>query len=1035
MQSKLAGTRPASALRRRGTGVLAATVALALAGGIAAAPAAATTTDTEFDWATCLFTGDCYIVDDNYWEDDTEAPALVEPMLAANETLWHLASFTNVPVFSPTDSIRGLEGITMTGDEAFDFAFTGGNSGNPQNGHFVSGGGRRLTATLPDFGPDTTFRVEVDFASHDGAQARTIALEGNATPVELTSANNQDWLTISDTFAGGTEFSVWTQTSIRIRNIRVIMINGDDDGGTTDPGDGGELPPNIIGVWPENPTYSFDVSEAPSAGGFGAGPVSAIPGVVSNEADDALIPGLEWLTGGGNFRVHTHSNQQWIDPNGTGRNLTTNVELSGPIKVEIVARSNVTGGTALLPLSFGNQTVMLEVSGTTATITHEFLQGEGTLSINPWSWGANEATDPVGRLAIQSIRIFEGELGEAEVPDVVAPDLTDFDVTVALPNGDAAVSTPEQFPTVADEQVAWDNDFARSVITPGATQWLINRESRDLDASLGRAFQHEGLLWVPLAAASHALGGVEFLVSDDVETVGSAATVVVTAEANSMESRVYGIHVVDEAIGFDTVFVPLELISEQLFVGHLATDSVSNSLSAASDALVVTLGATIPGASISRGGINNQPAAWYGSENAMTIAANLIAAQRWDGGWPRGIGQSGGEGQPWVSPAIADWTQAQIDEMIASRNAGNPDAPNPADRDRAGVSYLGRGITTHETRFMLTMYEATGIERFRDAALAGLDAILGAQYQAGDVVVLGRAGQTLDSDSSIPPFVLEEDVIAIVDAGRGGWPYYITEREMHRGGVSFQDDAHLEAMNFMLDIANGEFPHLDAARTTAGRAAFVAALEVVLRLQVRSTAFEDGVERPTAWAHHFNPETGLPMWGREFEPPAIVGGEETRDMFRYLVDLDLDVVRGFGGDALVADLVAGIHAAAYWIDLVEITGFQFANHALIPNPAASGLWARFYSIDEFQPMFADRRTPRAIPADDPFGVWDMQLALAENPPAGVMRNVYRSTVDESVVDPTRFYIDGEAFTLNPEFGEFDIMRTYASQSFERRSGY
>ncbi|MCL1800968.1 MAG: pectate lyase, partial [Promicromonosporaceae bacterium] len=381
-------------------------------------------------------------------------------------------------------------------------------------------------------------------------------------------------------------------------------------------------------------------------------------------------------------------------------------------------------------------------------------------------------------------------------------------------------------------------------------------------------------------------------------------------------------------------------------------------------------------------------------------------------------------------------TSAGITEMSASRNVGNPDSPNPDDREHPSVGYMGRGITSHEIRFMLQMYEATGIQRFLDSAELGLEALWDAQYEAGDIVVLAEEGQTLESDTSEPKFVVQEDLIAVVDQGAGGWPYYISEQEMHRGAVSFNDDGYNYAIELMLDIAEGEFPDLPAAYIERARQSFVAALEAIIRLQIRSDAFADGIERPTAWTQHFNPETGDPMWGREFEPPAINGGEESRDLFIFLTSLDLDLIESLGGAELRQELIDSIHYAAYWFAYVEITGYQQVGAEIIENPAAGGLWARYYNPDDFQVWLVGRRTEVTDPEDDPFGIWDMQEAIAATPPAGIDRSVYFCTAaNDCEGDPTRFQIDGAWYTLNPAYGEFDLVHTYASLSLERRTGY
>ncbi|MCL2286015.1 MAG: hypothetical protein FWC32_06565, partial [Firmicutes bacterium] len=574
------------------------------------------------------------------------------------------------------------------------------------------------------------------------------------------------------------------------------------------------------------------------------------------------------------------------------------------------------------------------------------------------------------------------------------------------PAGATPVSTENQFPHNMYEVISWDNNFRRVSITAGNPQMLINRQLRDVDANLATPFVFGGILQVPLSAAQAALGS-------EVSWQVSGNNVTATAGADSHTVASISISVA----GTNVLFVPLQTIAQAIGVGTIGWDNIGTRVAPASYTLVITTGAVVTPANISRGGITNQAPQWYGSPNSIIIATHYLYAQRFNGGFPRGIGQ-GDANQAWGSANIAGWTQANLNTMWNTRN--NLDA------------YLGRGITTHDTRFLMMMYEATGIERFRDAGLRGLDALLNAQYQVGDVVILARQGQVLSSATG-PPFPMPYDIIATVGEGRGGWPYYLSNTEMHRGGVSFNDDAYTYVLELLLDIAEGDFPSLDAERTERSIQAFVDGLDAVLRLQIRASGFADGVERPTAWAQHFNPETGLPMWGREFEPPAIVGGEESRDLFAFLTELDLDDIYELGGADLRDRLIDAIHYAAFWFAYVEVVGYQHVGQTIVRNPAAS-LWARFHCPETFLPLFSDRRQPNAGATNDPFGLWGpYAVHFANNPPAGHIRSIYRCDHDGCCV--TRTTIDGGQFCLNPSHGPIDLPLSFANVSLERRQGY
>ncbi|MCL2399890.1 MAG: MSCRAMM family adhesin SdrC, partial [Defluviitaleaceae bacterium] len=115
------------------------------------------------------------------------------------------------------------------------------------------------------------------------------------------------------------------------------------------------------------------------------------------------------------FRPGGNPGSTFIEPNGGGRYLESNVPLTGPIRVELDVVSLITNGSFTLTASFGDQTVSQTVSGTgVQTVVIEFATlEEGILTIGPLPWGVNTppevAVNPPGRFGIQAINIYEGE--------------------------------------------------------------------------------------------------------------------------------------------------------------------------------------------------------------------------------------------------------------------------------------------------------------------------------------------------------------------------------------------------------------------------------------------------------------------------------------------------------------------------------------------------------------------------------------------------------------------------------------------------
>jgi PelA/Pel-15E family pectate lyase len=94
----------------------------------------------------------------------------------------------------------------------------------------------------------------------------------------------------------------------------------------------------------------------------------------------------------------------------------------------------------------------------------------------------------------------------------------------------------------------------------------------------------------------------------------------------------------------------------------------------------------------------DRPAAWFRSDEAKRVAANVLSYQADLGGWPKNI----------------DTTAA----------------PYRGDRKELRPTF-DNDATTDELRFLARMYKATGDARYRDAARKGVDYVLKAQYPSG----------------------------------------------------------------------------------------------------------------------------------------------------------------------------------------------------------------------------------------------------------------------------------------------------------------
>ena len=845
--------------------------------------------------------------------------------------------------------------------------------------------------------------------------------------------------------------------------------------------------------------YHFNFANLPTDGTqTGAGAIGSVPTRPISErhesirtvAPHASQQDFELLIGIGTnanngFRSNGTPPHNFIDPNGAGRLLGASHPLTGPIRVELDVLTPGAAPRSQLTLYFGEQFVTFPVTGSATeptTVVVEFASGEGLLRTSAFPWGPNNADDPVGRVGLQAVRIFEGEFTgawlEANEDEITFQNLPygytqshlethyleitnvgsasspltaevghGFEITQApaatLPAGESAIigirpiqgldsgthqtnlivsattdgnrltipvevtvdeplalpddvvlfysgyptSTADQFPNNANEAINWEHDFRRIAFTEGSPTILFNGERRDADVSLAMPFMLNDVLWVPLASAQAALPNNVWSITDGYVTVTSnTATYNGVALVATLAEH-----------GGNATFVALQEISEALNTGNIGWDERSGTL-------VVVTGATVEQGNVLYNNINNRPEAWYGSPNSIAIATNFVYMQRANGGWPRGIGQINAlPHQPDVGGMAPD-----VVHMI-SLGFNNED------------SYFGRGITTNETRFLLRMYEATGIDRFLEAGLRGFDTIISTQ-----------------------------DPI-------GGWPYQISGGSYHRA-LSISDNAISNLLWLMMDI---ETDHLFAETLGEARVAqAVHSLELgmdwILSTQVRSAGFADGVERLTAWpmavyqsgVEYFTLQpgatpgiTGQPAWQREFEPMSI-NGNESVDIIRFLMSIPNPS----------EDVIAAVHAAVYFFDYIRIDGYRL-NHAtgldpllgrnLVPEEGARPLWPRFIDLENFEPLFYDRTGPFAATVSPHQNVsitdFEAQHGQWQGYRSGfISANATSSGTDASAVRAgtlRNLYRDESGALSTNRNGTFDLAASFHNLSFERRAGF
>ena len=173
--------------------------------------------------------------------------------------------------------------------------------------------------------------------------------------------------------------------------------------------------------------------------------------------------------------------------------------------------------------------------------------------------------------------------------------------------------------------------------------------------------------------------------------------------------------------------------------------------------------------------------------------------------------------------------------------------------------------------------------------------------------------------------------------------------------ITFNDRVMVGVLRTLRQVAEETplYGGVDPELRSRARAAFGKGLACLLRCQVRV----DG--RLTGWAQQHDHVTCLPTWGRRYEPPALASRESVE-------------IVGFLQELMPAteDVVRAVKAARTWLASVRIDGWRLLSRpappvayryhmsaedwALVRDPAAPPLWARFYDPITQAPVFYSR---------------------------------------------------------------------------------
>jgi PelA/Pel-15E family pectate lyase len=275
------------------------------------------------------------------------------------------------------------------------------------------------------------------------------------------------------------------------------------------------------------------------------------------------------------------------------------------------------------------------------------------------------------------------------------------------------------------------------------------------------------------------------------------------------------------------------------------------------------------------------------------IADNMVLFQKENGGWPKNY------------DFFAILTEKQKDSVKAGKKVLNTTFDN--------------GSTYTQVAALAIAYTATNVEKYKTAALKGLDFILQAQYK------------------------------------NGGWPqYYPLERNYSRC-ITYNDGVIKGIMELLKDIHEGEpqYAFIDNKYRVKLDAAYIKGMDCILKTQINDAG------KPTAWGQQYDEVSLQPAWARKYEMPSICN-KESADLVLFLMTIDQPK----------KELIDAIQNAVIWFEESKIfntrvktipaprvvTPFKVSasDKIIETDPTAPSIWTRFYELKTHRPLFCNR---------------------------------------------------------------------------------
>ena len=292
----------------------------------------------------------------------------------------------------------------------------------------------------------------------------------------------------------------------------------------------------------------------------------------------------------------------------------------------------------------------------------------------------------------------------------------------------------------------------------------------------------------------------------------------------------------------------------------------------------------------------NQPR--YNVKQVKEIADNVLLYQKDNGGWPKNYDMQ------------AILTKDQTEKVVASKSNL--------------VTTFDNCTTYSHIKYLAKAYQLLKDEKYKDAAMKGIDFTLSAQYP------------------------------------NGGWPQYYPLQKNYSREITFNDDAMTGVMAMLKDIIIDNEPYysiVDKGHRDKIKTAYDKGLDCIFKCQI----IDNG--KLTGWCQQHDANTLAPAMARKYELPSICNREGTTVVL-FLMSIDKPS----------KEVINSVQAAIKWFDDSKIRGIRVdefntppfqtplrllkTDRRVVEDNNAPPIWARFYELQTHKPLFSNRQSER-----------------------------------------------------------------------------